>query len=165
MTTTTTDAPRAWIGCLGCYNDGRLVGEWMDADDAENLPERCPRCGAEEREVFDTDGPTLTRSANVSAWIDAARAWESFDDPEMVADYCEHLGKDITDDDAEIAATDAYIGEMSAADYAEELLEDGAFGDIPEAVRYYIDTDAIARDLEMGGDIFTTENGRLFRNI
>ena len=26
---------RVWIGCLGCYNEGRSVGEWFDAD---NLP-------------------------------------------------------------------------------------------------------------------------------
>lgn len=26
---------KAWIGCLGCYNEGRVVGEWFDAD---NLP-------------------------------------------------------------------------------------------------------------------------------
>lgn len=26
--------PRVWVGCLGCYNGGNLVGEWFDADDA-----------------------------------------------------------------------------------------------------------------------------------
>lgn len=25
--------PRVWIGCLGCYNGGRSVGEWFDAID------------------------------------------------------------------------------------------------------------------------------------
>ncbi|MGW2539658.1 antirestriction protein ArdA [Kitasatospora sp. NPDC001574] len=29
------DAPRVWIGCLACYNDGRLTGEWYDADTAD----------------------------------------------------------------------------------------------------------------------------------
>ena len=34
MTTrTNTDTrPRAWIGCLACYNNARLVGEWFDAE-------------------------------------------------------------------------------------------------------------------------------------
>lgn len=31
-TTTTTPTPAAWVGCLACYNAGRLAGEWMDAD-------------------------------------------------------------------------------------------------------------------------------------
>src|SRR5436305_14737423 len=28
---------RAWIGCLACYNEGRLVGEWYDADEASDV--------------------------------------------------------------------------------------------------------------------------------
>lgn len=31
----TNTTPRAWIGCLHCYNTGRLVGEWFDAQDAD----------------------------------------------------------------------------------------------------------------------------------
>lgn len=34
---TTTDAPQVWIGCLACYNDGSLTGEWVDAIDAGDL--------------------------------------------------------------------------------------------------------------------------------
>ena len=31
--------PRAWVGCLGCYNDGRLTGEWFDgADVPQDMP-------------------------------------------------------------------------------------------------------------------------------
>ncbi len=31
---------------------------------------------------------------------------------------------------------------------AEQFVEDGLFGDIPQNLQYYIDYDAIARDLE-----------------
>ncbi|WP_282703728.1 antirestriction protein ArdA [Streptomyces sp. CC219B] len=27
--------PRVWIGCLACYNAGRLVGDWYSADTAD----------------------------------------------------------------------------------------------------------------------------------
>ncbi|PCG86377.1 antirestriction protein [Streptomyces sp. WZ.A104] len=27
--------PSVWIGCLACYNAGRLVGDWYDADTAD----------------------------------------------------------------------------------------------------------------------------------
>ena len=40
MTTTssaTDTAPRAWIGCLACYNEGRLVGDWFDAASADEV--------------------------------------------------------------------------------------------------------------------------------
>ena len=38
ITTPTTDTtPRAWIGCLACYNEGRLVGDWYDAINADEV--------------------------------------------------------------------------------------------------------------------------------
>ena len=39
MTTrTNTDiTPLAWIGCLACYNNARLVGEWFDAETADEV--------------------------------------------------------------------------------------------------------------------------------
>lgn len=40
-----------------------------------------------------------------------------------------------------------------AEDYAEEMIDDGVLGDIPDAIRPYIDYEAFARDLLSGGDI------------
>ena len=37
MTSNNTNHPQVWVGCLACYNDGRLVGEWIDAEDAEDI--------------------------------------------------------------------------------------------------------------------------------
>ena len=48
-------APRAWVGCLGCYNEGRLTGDWVAALDAsEFVP--CKRVDHEEWWVFDHEG-------------------------------------------------------------------------------------------------------------
>ncbi|MCX2949921.1 antirestriction protein ArdA [Lentzea sp. DG1S-22] len=33
------EMPRVWIGCIGCYNGGFLVGEWVDADEADTYAE------------------------------------------------------------------------------------------------------------------------------
>ncbi|MCZ4085462.1 MULTISPECIES: antirestriction protein ArdA [Streptomyces] len=35
MITATRVQPRVWIGCLACYNAGRLVGDWYEADTAD----------------------------------------------------------------------------------------------------------------------------------
>ncbi|WP_397333683.1 antirestriction protein ArdA [Ornithinimicrobium sp. INDO-MA30-4] len=35
--TNTDTTPRAWIGCLACYNNARLVGEWFDAETADEV--------------------------------------------------------------------------------------------------------------------------------
>ena len=33
----TSCKPRIWVACLHCYNDGRLVGEWVDCTDAADV--------------------------------------------------------------------------------------------------------------------------------
>ena len=35
----THDTPQVWIGCLASYNAGRLIGEWVDATDADEIGE------------------------------------------------------------------------------------------------------------------------------
>lgn len=37
MTDTRTETPEAWVGCLGCYNAGALVGQWVDGTEAESI--------------------------------------------------------------------------------------------------------------------------------
>lgn len=40
METATEEQLKVWIGCLACYNDGKLVGRWVDAIEAgEKSPE------------------------------------------------------------------------------------------------------------------------------
>lgn len=34
---TSANKPKVWIGCLACYNEGRLVGDWVDAVDADEV--------------------------------------------------------------------------------------------------------------------------------
>lgn len=56
MTTSTDYEPRAWVGCLACYNNGTLKGEWLDVDgleDAETLEQVCPDPSHEELWVMD----------------------------------------------------------------------------------------------------------------
>ena len=57
-------------------------------------------------------------------------------------------------DEAQEAITDRYMGEhTSLADYVQELTEQTMT--IPQALQYYIDWQAMARDVEMNGEIFT----------
>jgi antirestriction protein len=51
----TRTEPQAWVGCLACYNEGRLTGEWVDGvDAADYVP--CERPGHEEWWVMDHEG-------------------------------------------------------------------------------------------------------------
>jgi antirestriction protein len=41
--TAATTTPEVWIACLASYNAGRLIGEWVDATDIDNLTEAVER--------------------------------------------------------------------------------------------------------------------------
>jgi len=57
--------------------------------------------------------------------------------------------------DAAAAAFDDYAGEYpSLADFAETLHRECGTA-IPEALQYYIDWEAMGRDLKLNGDVFT----------
>lgn len=51
--------PTVWIGCLGCYNEGVLNGEWFPAHEAGEITIRALHRGATDHEemwVFDIEG-------------------------------------------------------------------------------------------------------------
>lgn len=68
MTTTVKTTPRVWIGALGAYNAGHLIGKWVDATDGadalweaqrEVIREAKARLGyegGEEHACFDYEG-------------------------------------------------------------------------------------------------------------
>ena len=82
----------------------------------------------------------------------------------VFADLTAHFGGLSGLEEARRYMEEGYRGEFdSLADYVAELLED-CYGDVlktlPEFIRYHIDHDGIASDMEMGGDIFTIELDR-----
>jgi len=61
-------------------------------------------------------------------------------------------------EEARKTAEEDYCGSYeSLADYAQELTEETT--QIPESLAYYINYEAMARDLELNGDVFTLETG------
>ena len=71
------------------------------------------------------------------------------------AKVLEHFGGDL--DDAK-AVFEEYAGEHKGlADFAQELTEETT--EIPKNLVNYIDYEAIARDMELNGDVFTVELG------
>jgi antirestriction protein len=59
-------------------------------------------------------------------------------------------------------ASESYAGEFkSFKELAEQQVDDGLWGDIPDHLKNYIDCEAIGRDLRLGGD-FWENNGHFF---
>lgn len=173
---------KAWIGCYGCYNDGRLVGKWLDADEAEDLEaagltveaahkldgkshQICPRCGSDEFAVFDTDGgPSAVADAVGESILEFVRLAPIAELAETLSGFEQWLSElgDVPEGDAdevEQAFYDAYLGEYSSAgEWAELYLEEtGVLAEVPERLRYYVDFEAYARDARLSGEVSFVE--------
>ncbi len=133
---------RIYVSCLAAYNNGILHGRWINADQ-----------DAEEYAIHDYEG---FEGVSLSEYhgIDEIAALATFiaEHGELGAELFKHYG-DI--DTTETALEDDYCGEYrSLAEYAEQLPEETT--QIPESLRYYIDYDAMARDMALG-DVLVIE--------
>lgn len=159
--------PRIYVACLASYNSGILYGRWIDADqDADVIREEIadmlkgsPEPGAEEWAIHDHEGFHPYKVSEYESIDDIARLAEGIREHGRVFPaLVEHLG-DL--DDAAVAMRDCYHGEWNSLDeYVEDYYRSGH--KIPESLEYYVDWEAMARDWEMNGEIYSVEaNGKI----
>nr|WP_290917405.1 antirestriction protein ArdA [Hyphomonas sp. 34-62-18] len=158
------DRLRIYVACLAAYNSGCLHGRWIDATTPDEIWEQVramladsPEPDAEEWAIHDYEG---FEGASLSEYA-------SFETVCALADFIEEHGElggkvlsHFGDDLAEARAVfDEYAGEYrSAADFAEQLHEDTGT-EIPDSLRYYIDWQALARDMALNGEIMVFQTG------
>lgn len=153
--------PRIYVACLAAYNSGYLHGAWIDAaqepwtiwDAVKDMLAASPIAGAEEWAIHDYEGfgeirieeyTGFERVSDLAGFIAEHGA--------VGAALLDHFSGDI--EEAREAMADRYLGAYaSLADYVQELTEESTT--IPRPLRYYVDWQAMARDAEMGGDLFT----------
>lgn len=170
-----TDAatPRIYVASLADYNAGRLLGRWIDADqDADAIHAEIAALLAESRELVAEEwaihdyenfgGLHLSEYADIEALAQAAQLIVAHG--AVFAELLSHFGGLSGLEEAKRSMDDGYRGAFdNLADYAQESIEDcfsDVLKDLPDFIRYHIDYDGIARDMEYGGDIFTIESGR-----
>jgi antirestriction protein len=159
--------PRIYVACLAAYNNGRLHGDWIDADQsADELHEAIarmlaasPQPGAEEWAIHDYEGfgslrlgeyESLERIATIAAGIaehgDAFSAWLSYDESQDATDMR--------------SFEDAYRGEWdSLRAYAEDYAESTGMYDAAEksgSQYVVVDIDMLTRDLNI--ELYTVES-------
>ncbi len=159
-----SERPRLYVACLAAYNAGTLHGAWIEVTTPEAMWREVsamlrasPEEGAEEWAVHDFEG---FEGAPVSEYA-------SFEDVCALADFISergalgarvfrHVGEEL---DLAIAAFDDYAGEYKdAAQFAEDFTRECGT-EIPKALEYYIDWEAMARDMALNGEIFVIETG------
>ncbi|PTS76544.1 antirestriction protein ArdA [Sphingomonas sp. HMWF008] len=158
-----TAIPSIYVACLAAYNNGILHGAWIDAnqdawaiyDDVRAMLGKSPIADAEEWAIHDYEGfegaqisehAGLDRVAEIAAFI--------VEHGNLGGTLIAYYGGDIAE--ARQAIEDRYHGcHESLADYIQEVTEESTA--IPAPLHFYIDWQAMARDAEMGGDVFTIQ--------
>ena len=177
-TTTTTTTPQAWVGCLGCYNNGSLVGKWLDGESCADLEAaglakiethgdytapRCVRCGGDEFWVMDHEGygDLLGGECSPVEAQNIAQAVATIEGDglsiEAVAAYANNMHLDVANfGEWDDQFHGAYIGEYDdIADYAVQLVDDcGLLEGVADNIKRYFDYESYGRDLINGGDIW-----------
>ena len=163
------ETPKIYVADLAAYVNGRLHGRWIEANqDAEDIHEEIqemlsesPLPGSEEHAIHDFLGFGsfhLAEYEDIETVSSLALLIDEFG--EMVASTVwGHVSSNA--DEARRLLEECYQGAWDSLEaYAEELLEgSGDLDQVPGHLRHYIDVEAYARDLELGGDVFTVEEG------
>lgn len=158
------DDIRIYVADLAAYNAGYLHGIWIDATlevaemqkQINTLLSSSPVSDAEEYAIHDFEGFGDYRLGEY-AGLEAAHNIASF--LQEYPDFGSVLLNHFSDlEEAREMAENNYCGSYaSLADYAQELTEETS--EIPSHLQYYIDYEAMARDMEMSGDVFSIETG------
>lgn len=159
MTTMTTPdtTPRVWIGCLACYNAGRLVGDWHDASDADDVTTADVHgrtSSHDELWCFDLENIPVRREMSPSEAAEWGHVFDEVDEHQREALYAWVVGGDyVSEGTGDLPSTsdfqERYAGRWdSFDDYARQLADDiGLLSDVPEGIASFFDWDAWTRDL------------------
>ena len=160
----TPDGPRLYVACLAAYNNGYLHGRWIDATTPEEvwaevraMLATSPIPEAEEHAIHDYEG---FEGCNISEYASFETACDL---AEFIAEHgalgaklYRHFGDDL---EQARAAFEDYAGAYaSAAEFAEQLHEDTGTK-IPQSLQYYIDWQALVRDMALNGEIMVFQTG------
>lgn len=159
--TTTIETPRVWIGCLHCYNDGELIGNWFDAIDADEVSladvhrgsghgsASCEELWIMDHEYLPVRGEMSPHEA--AEWAKSLTGVNEHLRPALRA-WVES-GNYTAEGKGDLPAVpdfeDAYAGEWdSFREYAEQLADDiDLLRNVPEEIKGYFHWDAWTRDL------------------
>ena len=159
------DRPRIYVACLAAYNAGHLHGRGLRRATPSPCRRKCnamlaasPEAGADEWAIHDYEG---FEGCPISEWA-------SFDDglragrlhPRAWRAWRQTLPPFRRDLDEARSALRTMPGQFrSAAEFAEATDHARPARAIPQGLSYYIDWEALARDMELNGEIIVFRLG------
>lgn len=167
--------PRVWVGCLACYNEGRLVGDWFDAVRAGEVTSYDIH-GAHTRAdlhdelwCFDIENIPVRREMSPAEAAEWGELLARVDDHMRAAlDAWIRSGDYVAEGTGELPSigefTDRYMGHYdSFRDYVESLAENtGLLNEIPEHLRTYFNWDSFTSDAKFDYTVCDADGGGVF---
>lgn len=180
-TTLTIDSARVWIGCLACYGDGRLVGEWVAAEAADEVTlddihanSGGIRLGCEEMWVMDSDGLPISREMSPDEAAEWGRLLVEVDEWQRDALIAwvrsgDYVAEGQTDLPSLSDFEERYAGEWNSfREYAENLADEiGLMAGVPDEIAGYFNWDAWTRDVAFDYTTCSASGGgvHVFRSL
>jgi antirestriction protein len=157
--------PRIYVGCLSAYNEGTLFGRWIEFTDeefvreeiAEMLAESPAEGACEEWGIFDAEfgGLSIDQHEDLSNLEKVAELFKEYPS-RLVSAVVSYYGGPHYWEFAVEAFEERYIGEFeNMRHFGEEMIDQ--FVEVPENLENYINYEAYARDMRLGGDIVEFE--------
>jgi len=156
---------KIYVANLAQYNQGILKGDWL------TLPMQEDELQAKINKVLGTDEGYAIHDYSASFHIgeytsvfELNNIAEIIKDDNSMAQFCHLINEGYSIEQALEKYEDViYYADMTLRDVAEELVEEGHYGEIPEKLQYFIDYDAIAQSLDNEG-YAETSKGVFFYN-
>ena len=176
IATTTGSTPRVWIGCLACYNAGRLVGDWHHANDADEVTTADVHGHASSHEelwCFDIENIPVRREMSPGEAAEWGRVFAEVDEHQRAALYAWVASGDyVFESTGDLPSTsdfeERYAGLWdSFDDYARQLADDiGLLSDVPEVIATYFDWESWTRDQRFDYSVVDADSGvYVFRSL
>lgn len=143
---------RIYVSNLAQYNNGRLIGQWVDLPMSEDdLWDVIKEILGNDEEFFITDyeAPFKIEEYDSLTELNAlAATLETMDEDDVkkAVFLVNEQGYDFKEALARVNEVD-YYPDMTLKDLAEQFIDEGLYGEIPDSIASYIDIDAIASDL------------------
>ena len=139
---------KIYIANLAKYNEGKLVGEWIELKKNVDLHKEIEKiCSDDEWAIHDYELPfKIDEHESIDALQDLANADLSDYEMASLINLIENHGESLKDALTKYENYVVYQAE-SLEDLAEQFVNDGLYGEIPSSLQYYIDYEAIGRDL------------------
>ena len=123
----------------------------------------------EEYEIQFIDGSVINSalfdavgSYNLKAYYKVVNIWDDFEKVDLIISYKDNITSEPFNEDIEPNDLDIEVYyDMTFRELAQEFIDGGCLGDIPQHLEHYIDVDKYAYDLKMDYNEFSLGNTTL----